>query len=239
MKIELISHCYAVDLPQYARHLVYQLSSLHLYPPDGHEVSAVICTSKDDYETLAVVEWFQENPKLDVEAMVLEKSELARRAIGRNRAALLTEADFVWFADCDQAYRDNVLGKVCDMEWADGVVMYYPTVIHIHKDHRTGDEYAQQVTDIGLYDINKADFIPKRYRKAVGGVQIVKGEFAREHGYLNHSDKWQRPADRRPFSKNCFDDVVYRKWANKLGEIRGTDLEGMYRLRHSLASRRI
>jgi hypothetical protein len=182
------------------------------------------------------VKWFWHNTKLPVKAISLFRGELGRRCIGRNMAALQTDADLVWFADVDQVYHRGCLDRLAAMDWPGEASMIFPQWIEIHKDHATGDRYAEAVVEPRLVDIDPDDFIPKKYHRAIGGVQIVGGDFARDHGYLDDDPKWQKPrTDGKPFA-GFRDDIEYRKFCQQLGVIVPVDLPGMYRLRHSVTT---
>ena len=109
--------------------------------------------------------------------------------------------------------------------------MIYPALIQIHRDHATGDAATVLVDQPKLISVNKAEFIPKHYNRAIGGVQIVQGDFARKHGYLNDSPEWQKPTE-TPFG-DFKDDVAYRKFTSQFGPIVGVDFPGVFRIRHS------
>jgi len=234
MLIDIISHAYAAKLQHYAAALTYQLSSLVLHPPKSCEVMATVCMNREDHRTRRVIDWFVgEQFPIGLRVIPLDVSRLGRRAIGRNTAALHTTADIVWFADVDQVYRDGVLDRLAALEWPEDAVMIFPRKIKIHCDHRTGDAATKLVGDEPrLIDINPDEFIDKGYNRAIGGVQCVRGDFAREHGYLNDHPKWQKPRDDgRPFG-DFKDDLQYRGFCGRRGTIVGVDLPGMFRLRH-------
>lgn len=231
MQIEVISHCFAKQYPHYADALVYQLSSLILDKPTTCDVRATICYDGSDKRTSAVLGYFAD--KLDLVALAMPISNLGRRAIGRNLAALGSSGDIVWFADCDQVYRDGILDRLAGLDWPDGATMIWPRRIHIHRDHATGDEALRRVSGVSqLIDVEASEFVPKSYSRAIGGVQIVRGDFAREHGYLDGHSKYQRPIRGDSFVQ-CHCDRPYRQFCSKHGDIRRVDLPGMYRIRHS------
>ena len=237
MQIEIVSHCYAVDYPHYANALCYQLSSiaLALYLPRC-EVIPVVCLDPSDGRTRSMVDWFLLNTNLKIKAIPLPIHRLGRRAIGRNLAAKLSQADIVWFADVDQTYEDDIFSDLMNLHWPDGVSMIYPKTIKIHRDHATGDKALEKVAGVpGVLSIDKTEFIDKRYKKAIGGVQIVRGDFARKHGYLYDHPKWQKPVEDGRFAR-CRCDIPYRKFCWEHGKVVGVDLPGMYRLRHTKAS---
>jgi len=251
--IEIISHCYAAELPQYATFLAYQASSLVIHKPKNCDVCLSVCVWSEkedsnnptipwsiaDANVAEVMLWVKQTLiryGIDWSICHLTKREIGRRSIGRNHLALASEADIVWFADVDQVFRDGILDRLAAMEWPEGATMLYPREIMIHQDWKTGDALVRNVPiealfAYGPFDIDPSGFVPKRYRKAIGGVQIVRGDFAREHGYLNGVEKWQQPTD-RPFG-DFRDDVAYRRYCEQRGSIMGVDLVGMYRLRHT------
>jgi len=247
--IEVVSHCYAAELPQYAAFLVYQASSLVLHKSMNCDACLSVCVwgEKEDADD-PTISWSVADPNvakvlpwmkrtlvehgIGWSVCYLTRGEIGRRCVGRNRLALASEADVVWFADVDQVFRDGVLDRLVTMEWPKGALMIYPREIMIHRDWKTGDERTSAVDldDLRLVDVDPAEFVPKRYNRAIGGVQIVRGDFAREHGY-NRDEKWQGPTD-RPFG-DFRDDVAYRRFCSERGVVVGVDLPGMYRLRHT------
>jgi len=237
--VDIVSHCYAAELPQYAAMLVYQASSLVFYKPKVCKVRLVVCMWDDreidknlyDTTTGKVVE--QAKNWMPCKVIRMARGKIGRRCIGRNRASLLTQADFVWFADVDQVFRDGILDRLVQMPWPKEASMVYPREIKIHRDWTTGDERALDI-DLDnplLTDIDPSEFVSKIYRKAIGGVQIVRGDFARRYGYLSGETKWTRPTD-KPFS-DFRDDTAYRRRCSELGPIVPVDLPGLYRLRHT------
>jgi hypothetical protein len=183
------------------------------------------------------VRWFQEYTDLDMRVLELDEDQMSWRAIGRNIAATTTEADIVWFADIDQAYRENVLDDLCELEWPINSVMVYPKYIQIHTRHRVGDRAIRRIKGPCIQDVSPDEFKVKSYGNAIGGVQIVQGDFAREHGYIPNHSKYQTPVP-NPFHRKCKDDVAYRRVCGRIGEITQLPhLIGMYRLRHSKCGR--
>ena len=113
--------------------------------------------------------------------------------------------------------------------------MIFPGQIQISKNWDIGDKATcELVRNPKLRSINKEDFAPKGYNRAIGGVQIVRGEFARAHGYLNDQDEWQTPVD-VPFG-SFKDDIAYRDFCREHGPIVKVELPGVYRLRHNTTS---
>ena len=75
------------------------------------------------------------------------------------------------------------------------------------------------------------DFIVKQYRRAIGGVQIVRGDYCREFGYLDGYRKWMM-GSKEPFS-DFRDDVKFRKDILNKGSGKGIDIPELYRIRHT------
>lgn len=237
--IEIVTHAYAETMPHFASALMHQISSLVLHKPKKCKVVLTICYTPSDSRIRKIIYWIYRESVIE-DAFVVPvgflQNEIGRRCIGRNRTALETEADIVWFADVDQVFREGIFDRLAEMEWPDGASMIYPRIIKIHKDHATGDELLNSSKEPKLVDVDPEDFIDKRYRRAIGGVQIVQGDFARKYGYLNGDEKWQRPTD-RPFG-DFRDDVAYRSFCLQHGPIVGVDLPGMFRLRHTAVTYR-
>ena len=229
--IEIVTHCYAAELPHYAAGLCYQLSSLVNHPPATCLVVPTVVWCKGDEATAKVIGHFAGSHRLR-HIRCDDAARVGRRAIGRNMAALSTWADLVWFADCDQCFGPGLLDRLAGLEWPEGASMIYPREIMIHRDWVTGDAaLAKLAGGPRLEDFDPAEFVPKRYGRAIGGVQIVRGDFAREHGYLRGDPAHQRPAD-RPFASFA-DDVAYRRHCEQFGPIVAVDLPGLFRIRHS------
>lgn len=232
-RIEIVTHCWAGKFEHYARCFQYQVSSLVLNPPQNCNVSLCLCYDPNDVvqKTLGKVRNWLDESKPGLAVLKLPIRQLGRRAIGRNIVAKQTPADLVWFTDCDHVFRDGVLDRLAEFEWPEGASMIYPKQIMIHRDHTTGDQAIARMNGSEPLDVDPSEFVPKRYNRAIGGVQIVRGEFAREYGYLDGS-RWQSPLHRDTFV-SCRCDRAYRKFCKQHGPIVPIDLPGVYRIRHT------
>lgn len=238
MSIRLVTHCYAARLPQYAKHLWYQLSSLVLHKPDV-PVAITICYSMHDATTTDTILKFEgrHGNGLSIRPMSMSGPELYRRSIGRNRAGLEATEDLIWFTDVDHVFGEGCLDNLWRI-WQglkqDEISMVYPKAIKIHQDHATGDATPFPASeDWRLLEINSSEFVDKRYRRAIGGVQIARGDLVRQYGYLNGHSKYQKPRlDGLPFG-DFRDDIVFRGRCKTFGKIVGIDLANLYRIRHS------
>lgn len=230
MNIDIIMHCWSRQLSHCAGQLSYSLSSLRLCRPKQCSVTATVCTEPKDRNTLEVLAYFAD--LVHIRTIIMpDEFHLGRRSIGRNFAAKGSVGDIVWFADVDQVYHEGCLDRLATMSWPAGASMVYPREIMIHKNHIIGDNRAEAVRKPRLVDIHLPEYGPKRYNRAIGGVQIVRGDFARKYGYLDGDNKWQQPST-KPFG-DFKDDIAYRKACLNVGSIVGIDLPGMFRLRHT------
>ena len=240
MSVHIITHCWAGDLPQYAQFLRYHISSLVLYKPKSN-VSVTICYTDEDAETSKVLREMMSHAAINdlrLRVLNLSPAELGRRCIGRNYAALASVEDIVWFADVDMVFREGCLDNLYSWWISDRprkTLMVYPNTIQIHRNHALGDKAVESARKSNLrwVDINPDDFVEKKYTRAIGGVQIVDGDFARSHGYLNGDSRWQQPRTDGKFFGDFRDDVAYRSFCSGFGNVLSISLPGVYRLRHS------
>ena len=239
MKIEIVSHCFShPDVPVYHKLLAYQLAAIVNQPPTRCEVAVTVCAlGVDDRYTLGVLEHF--DGLLDLNIMAIPREQLFRRAIGRNIAAKSTDADLVIFTDCDYVWTREALDWLANM-WAAASMMMpvltYPQIVNIHRTHDIGDAYVARVTtplDPAALMLNDADFLPRRESNAWGGMFVVRGDYCREHGYLDGT-KWVEPVPNATHFKQCKCDVPFRKACPTKAPL---DIPGVYRLRHTRAGR--
>jgi hypothetical protein len=235
--VDIVTHCWAGKYPHFAQALRYQLSALILHPPKRCRARVVVCCEAYDKLTAKVVAEFM--PLLSIKLVILGSAhELGRRSIGRNFAAKGSDAAIVWFTDCDYCIQAPCLDQLLDVVQPTGqlfnndTVMFYPDWIKIHKDHATGDGVlTHKLNGSKVVDLNSADFVDHRFTRAIGGIQIVRGDFARQYGYLDGDPKWQQPA-KTPFG-DFHDDIAYRKFCAAHGKISAIQLDGIFRIRHS------
>jgi len=143
-------------------------------------------------------------------------------------AALATEADWVWFADCDFLFGDGALDALGGRAGETDAVLLFPREVQGSRTHATGDKaIAAASGPPRVLAIEREDFSPMRFSRATGGVQIARGDVVRRLGYCKDSAprarglRWRVPRE----------DVKFRR---SLGT-RGTpiDLPNVYRIRHS------
>lgn len=232
MHVEIVTHCW-----RYSSLLFRQGSSLLLHPPkqDVRVTLTVYCSAEDSRTCTALDRLDDENRASNIEfdRRELPTPRLMRRAIGRNLAARTTKADIVWFADCDMLFRSETFSA---LKWEiirkpDGM-LYYPKRVLVSVDHDAGDREIERAKAMScIADVDESMFVAKRYRRAIGGAQIVRGDVAREYGYVPIA-RFQRPAKHW---QRAVEDVHFRKL---LGPPQyAIDVPGVFRIRHSRCGR--
>lgn len=230
-RMEIVSHCY-----HYARLLRYHLSSFALWPPESLEIQVTICFAREDVETVAVLDWFSQVkvPRVTWNWMELPVLELCRRSIGRNRAALASRAEWVWFCDVDHWFTGECWRALAAMPSPDKKLIF-PSHVNFHRWKGLGDARIQAAdAHEGLISAPVEEFEPVRMRRAIGGIQIVKGDVCREGGYLRTHSRWQQPSAVPEFQR-CKEDTSFRRSLRAPGL--GLEIPGVYRIRHSKAGR--
>lgn len=233
MNIEFVVHAYAVAIPDFAKLLTAQLSSLVKWPPTTCEVQVTICRALDDALVDTVMMAFSRlltGTPVHVRGLVLERRELFRRAIGRNRAAKETLADVVYFGDCDYFWTAGFWDALAAAQ-QQGCPhrLVFPRTVRIQRSHRLGDEEIAKIVPGELYEPDLSQYALREERKAIGGLQIVSGDTARGFGYCDGT-RFMTPVDEAGGFRNTVEDQVYR---SLLGGSMAIDLPGIYRMRHS------
>jgi hypothetical protein len=234
MKVEVVSHCW-----RYPRLLAWQLSSLAAHSIDSVEITTTICHCVEDLETSSVLSWFFGRPRNFPPSMrwvlrPLERKRLMRRAIGRNLAAKATEADWVWFTDCDYLFGPHCLDSLPRaLANVDGPLAFPETTMR-SRTHALGDAMIERVNldNLSIMEWDARDFTPEAVNRAIGGIQIVRGDYCRSHGYLDSQPKWQRPEKQWA---RTFEDAALRREMGTLGQ--PVHLPNLFRIRHSKQGR--
>ena len=229
--VEVVTHCW-----NYSRLLTYQLSGFVRHAPERHDLVVSVYHNPDDAATCRVIEYVQSvnhSSHVKIVPAPLVRRKLFRRAIGRNLACKATRADVVILTDCDYVYRAGAIDDIAAaMLTAPGPVLGY---VHHHRaslTHEDGDAEIAACLTPSLIDVDETRYGESRLRTAIGGSQIVTGEWARAHGYLPDSKRWQREADTW---QRTFEDKVFRR-ASGL-ELLPIDCPSVYRIRHSQRGR--
>jgi len=109
LKLEIVAHCW-----QYAHLLAYQLQSLVEHTPDAVQLQYTLYYCEEDTKTVELIRHY-DNKAVDRimwNWCPIARTELMRRAIGRNRSALSTTANWIWFADCDLIFHEGCLASL-------------------------------------------------------------------------------------------------------------------------------
>lgn len=230
-KIEIVTHVYCPPgVDQYAHMLRYQAASLLHWPADPHVQLSVLYCPQDRSTTDVVysLSMLQFPPDVQVVGFPLEPGQLFRRAIGRNMRALATDADVVWFTDVDYFFGQHCLDDVATLVHRNSGLCI-PATIQIHKDHQTGADEVRRTRGILAPKADLTQFVERRQKIAIGGVQIVGGDLARRIGYLDGT-AWVQPVDPAAGFRSCKCDHAWRRH-NQLDATR-LPIRSCYRMRH-------
>jgi len=233
LRLEITSHCW-----QYAHLLAYQLSSLAAFPPERVDVTMTVYFSEEDRATANLLSRLGsiDVPNVSWNWRALPRTSLFRRAIGRNEAALATDADWIWFTDCDLVFAEGCLDALAEALQGRRDALCYPAAEHC-TPLLTGDDPLLNPDLDGPLPLDirgslGAGFTERRRDRATGPLQIAHGDVARACGYCKALDYYQRPASTWQKAR---EDRAFR-W---LLRTRGVPLEigGVYRIRHAAKGR--
>ncbi len=229
MSLEIVCHCW-----NYSRLLTYQLSSLVLFPPKDVGVTMTVFHNEEDERTVQVLDYFRAISADNVSWnwRQLEKPLLFRRAIGRNMAALETKADWIFFTDCDQVFREGCIDSFTQLMSIEAPLVY-PRYVNC-TTHIGADNPILEKADEGpaILDIDPADFQPVLHTRAIGGVQVARGDVVRQTGYCKDIPRFMKPA--RKFHRTR-EDVVFRRLLGTPGE--PVDMPNIFRIEHKQKGR--
>ncbi len=224
LSIEIVSHCW-----KYSHLMAYQLSSYVINPPSNTRVIVTIYYSPEDRDARELLDFFEkiEVPNVKWNWREIDKSFLFRRAIGRNRAALNTTADWVWYADCDLIFASNVIDNVAEELKSCEARLAFPSHEYITPLLAQGDPRLREGIAPEIIDIDKGDFDRREINRAVGAFQLVRGDLLRSAGYCNSIRLFQTPSERW---LKTYEDTVFRWLIETDGE--RLNAGGTYRIRH-------
>ncbi|MGH8251271.1 MAG: glycosyltransferase family 2 protein [Steroidobacteraceae bacterium] len=226
LDIEIVSHCW-----RYAHMLAYQLSSLVNYLPTRARIRMTVFHAREDAATRALLEFFGgiEVPNVAWNWQALPPPELFRRSIGRNRVARATEADWVWFTDCDIVFHRDCIDTLAGRLQGRQDLLTYPKEERVTAMLAETDPVLARERDRPrVVDIDPTLFTPMANPpKAKGAYHIVHGDAARQCGYCEQIPVFQRPASR--WAKT-YEDAAFR-WLLGTDGV-GLDVPGVHRIRH-------
>jgi hypothetical protein len=230
LKLEIVSHCW-----NYAHLLAYQLSALVNYPPTKLSVTMTVFYTPEDSRTAALLGFFGgiEVPGVTWNWQALEKSHLLRRAIGRNRAALASPADWVWFTDCDMVFHRGCLDTLAERLQGRRDALVHPVEEHCTSLLSGDDPMLTAATGApGVVEIDLTRFTPQPCEIAKGGMQITHGDVARAAGYCDSISVYQKPVESW---HKAHEDRAFR-WLLRTGGV-GIEFPGVFRIRHAAKGR--
>jgi len=225
LHLEVVSHCW-----NYSHLLVYQLSSLVLYPPRDMDVTVTVFYCPEDSRTERLLEFFsrQQVPGVRWNWRPLPRQQLFRRAIGRNLAALETRADWVWFTDCDLMFRENCLDTLAELLQGRRDALVFPAGERCTDLLAEDTPMLRSATDMPqVLDIDTTHFVTYHRDRATGPLQIAHADVCRAVGYCRNIPVYQAPEE--TFAK-CHEDRAFRWLLRSKGE--PLPIPGVYRIRH-------
>jgi hypothetical protein len=225
LTLEVVSHCW-----NYSHLLAYQLSSLVHNPPTRLKLTMTVCYCEEDTSTVKLLEFFATHaiPNVTWQWRALQRSELMRRAIGRNLAARESKADWVWFTDCDLLFHQGCLDRAAVALIGRTEALVFPQEERCSSMLASDDAIlTAAASEPKLVEIDAGRFVTQRPKKATGPLQIVRGDLARQFGYCSAIRCYQTSTD---VWRKTYEDRAFR-WL--LGS-HGTpiDVPGVYRIKH-------
>lgn len=230
LTLEVVSHCWG-----YSHMLAFQLSSLVNYPPTKASVTMTVFYNPEDEKTQKLLDYFTsiEVDNVTWNWQALPKELLFRRGIGRNKAALNTKADWVWFSDCDIMFNDNCIDSLVDSLQGRNDILVFPkhekTTPMLKEDHPLLQEGAEPQV-IKIEDENDFEYYSRS--KATGEFQITHGDVARACGYCANLSLYQTPSEH--WCK-CVEDRAFRWLIGSHGV--AIDIENVFQIRHVVKGR--
>lgn len=225
LTLEIVSHCW-----QYSHFLVYQLSSLVNFPPTKLDVTVTVFYAEEDADTRAILDFFGSK---EIEGVTwcwkaLPKESLFRRTIGRNQAALATQANWIWFTDCDLIFHRGCLDALADELQGRRDALLYPRQEKITSLLANSDQMLVSSAVVPqVLDIDTSRFTIKEKTRATGPLQITHGDIARDCGYCDSIKAYQKPA---AHWCKAYEDRIFR-WLLRTQGV-AINLPGVCRIRH-------
>jgi hypothetical protein len=232
LSLEIVSHCW-----RYGHFLTYQLSSLVNNRTDKFDITMTVYYSPDDEAVTSVLDFFAaiDIPGVRWNWQQMPRNELFRRGIGRNRSALATKADWIWFTDCDIIFHKNCLDTLADLLQGRDDGLVHPNIGWGTALLPEDDEILTCGRDgPAIREIPIGDFRPYGgpRKKAKGPHQITHGDIARACGYCDSIKYYQDPS---AVWRKTYEDRTFR-W---LIGTHGTPLEipNVCQIRHIVKGR--
>lgn len=229
LQVEIVSHCW-----RYAHLMAYQLSSLVNHPPKDVSVTMTVFHSPEDADTLRLLEFFgaMDIPNVSWNWQARDKTQLFRRSIGRNEAALASRADWVWFTDCDVVFHAGCLDGLGQALQGSREALVFPDHEFCSPVYEPGDPVLEAAREPRLVEIDTDSFVRQERTRATGPLQITHGDVARARGYCRNIPVYQQPTDRWAKAQ---EDRAFRWLLDTGGE--PVPIPSVYRIRHQAKGR--
>lgn len=229
LQVEIVSHCW-----RYAHLMAYQLSSLVNHPPKDVSVTMTVFHSPEDADTLRLLEFFgaMDTPNVSWNWQARDKTQLFRRSIGRNEAALASRADWVWFTDCDVVFHAGCLDGLGQALQGSREALVFPDHEFCSPVYEPGDPVLEAAREPRLVEIDTDSFVRQERTRATGPLQITHGDVARARGYCRNIPVYQQPTDRWAKAQ---EDRAFRWLLDTGGE--PVPIPSVYRIRHQAKGR--
>lgn len=224
ISLEVVSHCW-----NYSHLLAYNLSSYVNHPPKNIDVTVTVFYSEEDQDTVKMLEFFSQKkiPSVTWNWQAISTAELLRRAIGRNKAALETKANWIWFTDCDLIFHENCLDNLAETLQGKQELLVYPDSEQITSLLEDDNPLLKTGQSDKILKIKPEEFHTSPVSRAVGPYQITHGDVARACGYCNNIRAYQTP---QKHWRKTYEDRTYRWLLGTQGT--AIKIPGVYRIRH-------
>lgn len=229
LHVEVVSHCW-----HYSHLLAYHLSSIVLHPPENTQLTVTVYYCTEDSQTVELLKFFNSQKPLNVvwNWQPLPRSQLLRRAIGRNKAALESKADWIWFVDCDLILHHNCVDSLAETLQGRNDVLVHPRFEFVTDLLDDDSPVLVATRDSPLVEIDTGQFYKKAIDRAVGAYQIVHGDVARKCGYCKDIAVYQKPTDKW---RKTYEDHTFRWLLGTQGV--PVQVNDIYRIRHASKGR--
>lgn len=222
--LEIVSHCW-----NYSHLLRYQLQSLIDHAPTDFQVVHTVFYSEQDTDTVELLRRVGATSPENItwNFVPLPTEDLLRRAIGRNLAAKNTEADWIWFTDCDLTFGTDTFASLKEALTGQDNILVFPGTVNRTALLDKDDERLQS-SKLSAEDCLNSDCVKQHtFEKATGPVQIVRGHIARQYGYCDQLDCYQQPKERWV---KTYEDRTFRWLLGTHGQ--PVDVENVGIIRH-------
>ena len=227
MRLEIVSHCW-----NYSDYLAFQLGSLLANPPSPKlHITMTVFHAAEDQQTSALLKRIGELSVANItwNWQALPAAYVFRRSIGRNLAALHTQADWIWFTDCDETFQAGCLTGLHQTLAECSEPLVFPLIEHRTEPMESSELKVNYDADwvSAISELPLDAFHANTMTRATGPLQITHGDIARKFGYCKDVNCFQKPEVH--FAK-AHEDRIFRWLLNTNGT--GVDIPGVFRIQH-------